>query len=72
MTALAVNVSPPPTTTEPTTIDLAPDGSDIFRYDSSAQQYIYNLGTKPDPSGSYALYAHLDDGTYHGVDVGLK
>ena len=56
--------------------DLVPNGStDIFRYDATTQQYIYNLGTKAlaaSGTGTYYVYAALDDGTYQLVTIGLK
>jgi hypothetical protein len=59
-----------------TPVDATPSGSantgDYFRYDSTSSQYIYNLSTKPLPTGTWQLQAHLDDGTVHTVMIGLK
>jgi hypothetical protein len=55
----------------------------LFRYDSTAQQYIFNLSTKlgyvnPDGStissysqGTWTLKILLDDGTSRSVNVNL-
>jgi FG-GAP-like repeat/FG-GAP repeat/PQQ-like domain len=57
-----------------TPIDATPPGSadvgDLFRYDGS--QYIYNLSTKALGVGTWQLQVRLDDGTVHGVAIGLK
>jgi hypothetical protein len=57
-----------------TPIDATPPGNadvgDLFRYDGS--QYIYNLSTKPLTVGTWQLQVRLDDGTVHGVAIGLK
>ena len=57
-----------------TPIDATPPGSadvgDLFRYDGS--QYIYNLSTKTLAVGTWQLQVRLDDGTVHGVAIGLK
>ncbi len=59
-----------------TDLDLVPDGADdLFRYDATAQQYVYNFSTKGLASsgpGQYALVAQLDDGTSQTVQVYLK
>ncbi len=34
-----------------------------FRWDSSGQQYIYNLGTKNQLTGTYKIVITLNDGT---------
>jgi len=57
-----------------TAIDATPPGSadsgSLFRFDGS--QYIYNLSTKPLSTGTWQVQVHLDDGTVHGVTIGLK
>ena len=57
-----------------TPIDATPPGNadagDRFRYDGS--QYIYNLSTKALAVGTWQLQVRLDDGTVHGVAIGLK
>lgn len=46
---------------------------DLFRYDVSANQYIFNLSTKPLASGSkYQITVSLNDGTSYSVIIGLK
>jgi len=55
-------------------VDATPPGNadvgERFRYDGT--QYIYNLSTKVLAVGTWQLQVHLDDGTVHGVTIGLK
>lgn len=51
--------------------DTAFTGS-TFRWDSSAQQYIYNWSTKGLKAGEYRIYAMLDDGSKQYVDICLQ
>ncbi len=44
----------------------------LFRYDSNDEQYIFNLSTKGQKSGTYELRILLDDGTVQTVKIGLK
>jgi hypothetical protein len=44
----------------------------LFRYDASDDQYIFNLSTKGLSSGTYLLKITLNDGTTHTVQIGLK
>jgi hypothetical protein len=50
--------------------DTAFNGS-TFRWDATAQQYIYNWSTKGLKSGEYRIYATLDDGSKQYVDICL-
>ncbi len=43
-----------------------------FRYDSSSNQYVFNLSTKGLTAGTYQLTITLDDGTKQKVVIGLK
>jgi hypothetical protein len=43
-------------------IVLAADPGVTFRYDPTAQQYIFNLGTSKTWSGTYQITANLNDG----------
>ncbi len=44
-----------------------------FRYDPTAQQYVYNWSTKGLQAGYwYKLSAKLDDGTIRSVVVGIR
>jgi large repetitive protein len=43
-----------------------------FRWDSTAQQYIYNFSTKGLTKGEYRIFAGLDDGTSQWVDICLQ
>lgn len=51
---------------------------DLFRYDASSGQYIFNWDTKPLASnsalgkGTYVLFVNLGDGVQHAVLVSLK
>ncbi len=52
--------------------DIASTGN-AFRWDSTAQQYIYNWSTKGLATGYwYKLSAKLDDGKTYSVTVGLR
>ena len=44
----------------------------LFRYDSTANQYIFNLGTKSLSTGTWQIRIELDDGTSKYVTIGLK
>jgi hypothetical protein len=43
-----------------------------FRWDTTAQQYIYNWSTKGLKAGEYRIYAALDDGAKQYVDICLQ
>jgi hypothetical protein len=46
---------------------------DLFRYDPTTQQYVYNLDTAAlRPNATYLLRTHLDDGTDHDVLISLR
>jgi hypothetical protein len=53
--------------------DLATSGS-TFRWDATAEQYIYNWSTKGLKAGKYRIYANLDDGNAKAyyVDICLQ
>ena len=59
---------------------IAPEGLDTdsafsgstFRWDATAQQYIYNWSTKGLRAGEYRIYAALDDGSRQYVDICLQ
>jgi parallel beta-helix repeat protein len=44
----------------------------LFRYDSTSNQYIFNLGTKSLSKGTWKLTISLDDGTLYSVQISLK
>jgi lysophospholipase L1-like esterase len=44
----------------------------LFRYDPVAEQYIFNLATKPLSSGTWNLKITLDDGTSYIQEISLK
>lgn len=44
----------------------------LFRYDPTARQYIFNWSTKGLDKGTYRLFINLGDGVPHTVDVGLR
>ena len=44
----------------------------LFRYDASSNQYIYNLSTKSLSKGTWQLIITLDDGTIHNSIISLK
>jgi N-acetylneuraminic acid mutarotase len=48
-------------------------GGNVFRYDPSSQQYIYNLSTAGyQVPATYRILVSLDDGTQHSVDFALR
>jgi len=58
-------------------IDIGSTGSantgNLYRYDPTAQQYIYNLSASSLQSNSlYLIRTILDDGTTHDVTIGIK
>jgi hypothetical protein len=42
---------------------------DLFCYDKTSQQHIFNLGTKNLSVGTWRLRVRLDDGTVRFIDV---
>jgi hypothetical protein len=48
------------------------DVGNLFRFDGTSGQYIYNLSTKPLSTGTWQLQVSLDDGTVHTVAIGTK
>jgi len=58
------------TNTETVTADTPTAGAE-YRWDASAQQYIYNFSTKGLTAGEYRVYAGLGDGVTYSVDICL-
>jgi hypothetical protein len=56
---------------EATSTSSATTGS-LFRYDATAQQYIFNLATKGLTTGTYRLKITLDDGTTYTQNISLR
>jgi lysophospholipase L1-like esterase len=56
---------------EATSTSAATSGT-LFRYDPSAQQYIFNLGTKELSKGTWTLKVTLDDGSSYTTRISLK
>lgn len=48
------------------------DTSNIFRYDSVDNQYIYNLDTGVVSEGTWRLKVELDDGKSYEVLISLR
>jgi len=44
----------------------------LFRYDSTSGQYIFNLSTKPLSVGTYQLRIDLGDGVLRTVNISLR
>jgi hypothetical protein len=44
----------------------------LFRYDSTAKQYIFNLSTKSLSKGTWQIKAVLDDGTSYSIQISLR
>jgi hypothetical protein len=59
------------TETEATSTSAATVGN-LFRYDSTSNQYIFNLGTKSLSTGTWQIRIELDDGTSKSAKVSLK
>lgn len=61
-----------------TEVELLVDSSgnantgNLFRYDATAGQYIFNLSTKGYTAGTYRVYAKPDDGSSYSVNFSLK
>jgi hypothetical protein len=46
---------------------------DLYRYDPTSQQYVYNLDTSPlRTNATYLVRTHLDDGSDHDVLISLR
>jgi hypothetical protein len=56
---------------EATSTSAATTGN-LFRYDPTAGQYIFNLATKGLTSGTYLLKIDLGDGVVHTVQISLR
>jgi HYR domain/Regulator of chromosome condensation (RCC1) repeat len=50
----------------------AADSGDVFRFDPSCNQYVFNLSTKPLATGTWSLHADLGDAVTHTINVSLK
>lgn len=50
----------------------AATSGNLFRYDSTEQQYIFNLNTKPLSKGTFIITVNLNDGTTYSVNISLK
>ncbi|WP_088009289.1 PxKF domain-containing protein [Indiicoccus explosivorum] len=50
----------------------AATSGNLFRYDPTDNQYIFNLSTKGLSSGTYSLVIYLNDGTKQVVNIGIK
>jgi len=58
-----------------TPVDLATstnDTSDLFRYDDTANQYIYNFDTGQLTAGTWQIKVVLDDGSGYTVLISLR
>ncbi len=59
------------TVEEAVSTSAASEGN-TFRYDSTDNLYIFNLGTEGMSTGTYQLNINLDDGTVHTVRISLR
>lgn len=50
----------------------AATSGNLFRYDSTSNQYIFNLATKPLSAGTWQIRILLDDGTSQYVNISLR
>ena len=48
------------------------DGGNVFRYDATEGQYIFNLGTKPLSQGTWQVRVDLLDGASHVTLISLR
>lgn len=68
--AMLANSVPGPINEAVSTADATT--GNLFRYDASSQQYIFNWSTKGLSVGSYELMIDFNDGLAHTVIVGLR
>jgi predicted extracellular nuclease len=50
----------------------AADSGNVFRYDPSSGQYVFNLSTKSLTQGTWTVRADLGDGVLHAVGISLR
>ena len=55
-----------------TAVTVSADSGSTFRYDATAQQYIYNWKTPSTGGNYYQIGAKLDDGQIYYVNIGLR
>jgi TRAP-type uncharacterized transport system substrate-binding protein len=55
-----------------TVYTVSADSGSTYRYDSSAQQYIYNWKTPNAGGNYYRIGVTLDDGQTYYVNIGLR
>ena len=44
----------------------------VYKWDSIAQQYVYNWSTKGLAAGWYKISAQLDDGNIYSITIDLR
>jgi hypothetical protein len=66
-----VDSTPDGAVNEPASSNPANDGN-LFRYDATAGQYIFNLGTKNLTAGTWTLHVTLGDGVDHPTNISLR
>jgi lysophospholipase L1-like esterase len=54
------------------TTNVGATAGNLFRYDATAQQYVYNLSTKKMEPGTYQLFIGLDDGKRYTAIFNLR
>jgi len=57
---------------QPATSTSAATAGNLFRYDATAGQYIFNWNTKGLSAGTYQLRIDLGDGVNRVVNVSLR
>jgi len=55
-----------------TAVTVSADSGSTFRYDTTAQQYIYNWKTPATGGNYYQIGVRLDDGQTYYVNIGLR
>jgi hypothetical protein len=55
-----------------TAVTVSADSGSTFRYDATAQQYIYNWKTPSTGGNYYQIGVKLDDGQVYYVNIGLR
>jgi hypothetical protein len=55
-----------------TTVTVSADSGSTFRYDATAQQYMYNWKTPSTSGNYYQIGVKLDDGQTYYVNIGLR
>jgi hypothetical protein len=67
-----VQLSPMPSRAAIDPTSTGNSNGNLFRYDASSGQYVYNLSTKPLAVGTWSLRIDLGDGLVRAVTISLR